>query len=282
MIIIADSGSTKTHWVMMDHQKKVDTMTQGLNPYFASDNDLQACVEKIRVIIGEQGWTDCKKSVFFYGAGCGSTDGQQKIEEALSHKLTHTNIKVEGDMMAACRCTCGRVSGIVGILGTGSNACLFDGEKITQNIAALGYALGCDEGSGNAIGRTLLREYLRGRMPKELGEVFEKTYALTKDAVLENIYHQPYPNRYMASFATFAKSYEDHEWMDIMLRKEFDNFFEQQIDVLAKDNAEIHLVGSVAKGFENQIRGVAKQHHKEIGIIRKEPMEGLVTFHCEE
>lgn len=279
MLLIADSGSTKTHWELWNGEQWQGLITEGLNPYFVSDEVLETTFRKVAEMVH----TDEALEVCFYGAGCTGETANKRLRQSMNKILKPRSIEIESDLLAACRATCGNHSGIVAILGTGSNSCQYDGEKITRNIAALGYALGCDEGSGNAIGRQLLKNYFRDRMPQEISSLFREKYPMERTEFLEQIYHRPNPNRYLAQFACFAYENIANGWMRSMVEEVMEDFFREQIDQYDTQHESLNIIGSVAVGFEPVLRTLAQRHNTEIGMICKEPMEGLKKYHkkCE-
>ena len=178
MILIADSGSTKTHWVCLDGEGEHHCTTEGLNPLFAGEEAfVSACGKVCAELLSA---ADARvEEVFFYGAGCGQESSRQRVRQYLEKAFGCGNVSVEGDLLGACRATCGRREGLVGILGTGSNLCYYDGEAIARQRTSTGYILG-DEGSGNHIGRRLLKDYLEERMPRDVSNMFHDAYKKEK------------------------------------------------------------------------------------------------------
>ena len=275
MKLIADSGSTKTSWALAEGGQQ-RWRTQGLNPLFCTPDDL---AETLKQVKSEIGHTAGALEIHFYGAGCAGERGKEIMSHALRTVFDQADIEVQGDMLAACRATCGREHGVVAILGTGSNSCRYDGTHMVENLAALGYALDCDEGSGNAIGRRLMKGYLRETMPDKLRRLWEEEIGLGKEEILERTYHQPYPNRFMASTATFAKKHEAEPWMAEMLDEVFAEFFEEQILHYESKEHRLNVVGSIGTAFERQIAQTAERYGWSLGKVVQEPIEGLVDYH---
>lgn len=279
MIAIADSGSTKTLWCFIARSMEVKTIyTSGMNPNFITDEDCRTIT--MQLLSQTTNSNEPLEEIFFYGAGCGTNKGKETIQQLLEKIFPATNIKVDTDMLGACIGSCGNGSGIVGILGTGSNSCLYSGGYIIQNIPALGYIL-CDEGSGNHIGKLLLKAYLRHTMPAELNAEFAKDYPGDKSYFIDNLYKHPFPNRFLASFAPFAYKHKENEFVKDLLQKVFLSFFEEQICLYPSyQNYKLSLVGSVAYYFANEINAVAQQFGIEISSIQQSPIEGLIKYHC--
>lgn len=272
-ILIADSGSTKTHWELWDGQEWHTLVTEGLNPYYTSDAALENALEEVSAL-GTEG-----SHLYFYGAGCTGENARKRLTPAMERILKASHIEIESDLLAACRATCGKEAGMTAILGTGSSSCLYDGQTIVHSIAPLGYALGCDEGSGNAIGRSLLKSYLREQMPTEIHRRFQAQYPQDREGFLEQIYHRPNPNRYLAGMARFAYENIEDPWIRRLVEEEMDRFFSEQIDRYGHPELKLNLIGSVAAGFEEILRTIGARHKATIGRVDKEPMEGLKQFH---
>ena len=210
MILIADSGSTKTDWVLCDSGNIITRIkTQGLNPTIQSSEAILAVL--VEELAGKLD-TDAPESIFFYGAGCAYENANKRMLNALEAVFKTKNIHIHSDLLAAARALCGHEEGIACILGTGSNSCLFDGKEIIDNIPSLGFILG-DEGSGAHLGRQLVGDCIKKQLSKNLREKFFKEYNLDKATILERVYHTPLPNRWLASFTPFM--YENRKEAEI-------------------------------------------------------------------
>lgn len=273
MILIADSGSTKTSWALIDNgYLKNSFTTEGLNPLTSTQDKINKVLQEVLVAADIQP----VNQIYFYGAGCGTTESQRTILTLLQSVFAFATIEVESDLLGACRALCGNEKGLVGILGTGSNACQYDGNIIQSRIPSLGFILG-DEGSGNHIGRVFLKEYFSGAMPNELRIVFKQQYNIELSNVLDNIYHQPSPNRYLAQFARFALQNRQHKYTQTLLHQAFTQFITTQ--VLPIGSGTLHLVGSIAHTFQQELAESAQNCNIKIGKVIKEPIEGLILYH---
>ena len=273
-LVIADSGSTKTHWAIGSPEggywewKKVST--EGLNPRQTSKERFDKVLREVKQEIGVESEV---ARVWFYGAGCGTEEMKERVKREVREMLESEEVEVEGDLMGACRAVRGEESGLVAIVGTGSNACMYDGKEIVRQVVSTGYVLG-DEGSGNHIGRVLLKEYLVGRMPKELATEFEKEYPGSVDERLQKLYKGETPNRYLAEFAKFAAKRREEEYVKKVLSRVFEAFWKEQIEPIAEGESEVRMVGSVAETFKEEIRKAAPKGMR-VGSVEKEPIEGL-------
>ena len=272
MILIADSGSTKTHWCSVDDSTVHDFTTQGLNPRLTDDETLLTVFRQTRERFGNP------DAVFFYGAGCGTKEMQQKMVSLLSVIFPQGDCHCEGDLLAACRATCGSCPGMVGILGTGSNLCYYDGSVIARQRTSTGYILG-DEGSGNHIGRRLLKDYLEERMPTHLRTMFHDSYGMTHSQLLDRLYSQPYPNRFLASLTPFADRYQDDPYISTLLHDCFSSFFDQLDYFEAYRTMPLNLVGGIVRTFLPAIRHAAESRGVTLGVLLPDPMQGLVQYH---
>ena len=204
MFLLADSGSTKTHWALVHQGQTRELSTEGLNPRLTDESAFLLILRQVRqdLVCGNP-----LNAIFFYGAGCGTQQMQQHVGQLLKEVFPKADVAVEGDLLGACRAACGRDPGVVGILGTGSNACFYDGQTIVRQRVSTGFILG-DEGSGNHIGRMLLKDYLEERMPEYISSLFHDTYPMSTNEFIDRIYRQPYANRFLASLASFAFKYQ--------------------------------------------------------------------------
>ena len=279
MILIADSGSTKTAWRIIDQFNHIHQAgTQGFNPYFQDTSTISDNLKKELIPFLPDEQVD---KIYFYGAGCSNIEKVKVIEKALLNVFPIAQVEVEHDLLAAARALCGSKPGIAAILGTGSNSCLYDGKNIVENVASLGYILG-DEGSGAHLGKTFIQAYLNKELPAKLSENFYNRYKLTKDEVLEAIYKQPLPNRFLASFAKFIYQNINEPAINEMLVQCFEEFFDKHICKYKNDDSlKLSIVGSVGFYFSNIIRRVAQDKGIEIETILESPIAGLTLYHTQ-
>lgn len=276
MILIADSGSTKTDWCVAERGEAVRHIpTAGTNPYFQSADEIQSVIAHDllpRV-------TDCAISaVVFYGAGI-RFETQQKIIRDILRKYFDVPVEVDSDLLGAARSLCGDEPGIACILGTGSNSCLYDGRRVVENTPPLGYILG-DEGSGAVLGKHLVSDCLKGQLPKELADRFMERYELTSETLLDRIYKQPFPNRFLASLAMFLVEHIAEEPLYELVYGDFTAFFRRNLrQYTGAYSYPVHFTGSVAFYLQDVLSDVARTEGFQMGIVRKAPMDGLVGYH---
>ncbi len=274
-ILIADSGSTKTDWLLMEKGRVVHKVkTDGINPFLMTQS---AIVELLTDNLIPNLPDTALDSLYFYGAGC-RDEKIEMLRAALSDVFTVREVFVYSDMMAAARALCGNKRGIACILGTGANSCLYDGERIVKSISPLGFILG-DEGSGASLGKRLVADACKGLMPEDLRKVFTEEYKIDVATVLDRVYKQPFPNRYLASFAPFLKQHEADDYVDNLLCTAFADFFVRNILPYGEPSFSVNIVGGIAHHFEKQIRKVGNNLGISVGEIRQTPAEGLVEYH---
>ena len=273
--LIADSGSTKTDWALLAaDQAPIVFTTSGLNPVTHTDDE-------VRAVLTSQLLPHLQdhplKEVDFYGAGCRKAQ-EPRMRELLSTTLGVANVSVASDLLLAARALCGPSEGIACILGTGANSCLFSGAEIKQNVPALGYILG-DEGSGTALGRRFLADLFKQQLPADIVQAFHDAYPeATVDAVINRVYKQPQPNRYLASFAPFLHRHAAHPAVAQILREEFLRFFARNIRPYHRPDLPVHFVGSIAHHFEPQLRAAAQSSSITIGTILQRPFDRLANL----
>ena len=280
MILLADSGSTKTDWLLLnDNGQQVTRFASvGFNPFYQS----QAVVSeglRTEVLPNINGRV---QEVYFYGAGCADEISSRPVRDAFATTFPNTAIAVHSDLLAAARGLCGREAGIACILGTGSNNCLYDGEKIVNNIGSLGFWLG-DEGSGGYLGKRLVVHYLHGELPAKLHEAFRDAYPdVTRLSVLDRAYKQPFPNRYFATFALFLSQHLAHPFIKNLVQDAFRVFLDiYVVRHPSSGSFPVHFTGSVAHHFEVALKEVLDEKGLQLGSIQKCPMPGLVRYHSE-
>lgn len=277
MWLVVDSGSTKSDWILVDQNaNQTPISTMGFNPYFHSP-------EKVFSELTKKSFTDIVpihsvKYVYYYGAGCPDETYRMRMKEGLTKVFSNAVIEVNHDLLGAARATCGRESGICGIMGTGSNSCAYDGEVITDNIPALAHVLG-DEGGGVQLGRLLLQAYFYRELPKDLELEFEKAYPEGKDAIIHRIYGEG-QNVHIASFAEFLIRHKTHPAARKLIDQAFREFATRHLKKYKNwQNLEINLIGSIAGLLTDELRDIFSQEGLKLGKVIRKPIEKLVEYH---
>jgi len=275
MILVADSGSSKTDWMAYSPGHTLSFSTQGINPYFVNAHDVVRILTKNRDLAA---YASSIKEVYFFGSGCSSPDKHEIISNGLSAFFTNAFISVDHDLIGSAYATCGDRKGLTCILGTGSNISYYDGENVHGGNHGLGYVLG-DEGSGTYFGRKVLVSYLYGTMPTELSELFAKTFDVDKDIVINNIYQKPFPNSYLASFSRFMIANKKHAFIQQMLKEGFQEFIDTNVkDYKAYKTLECNFVGSIAYYYQDELKAVFAENHIKVGKILQKPIEGIYDY----
>lgn len=276
MILIADSGSTKTSWCVCENSNILKQIsTQGINPFYQTTGEIQELI--MTTLLAEINTFQIDK-IFFYGAGCAFPEKKEIVAEALAYFFTGTEIEVESDLLGAARALFQHQKGIACILGTGSNSCYYDGTQIVSNVSPLGYILG-DEGSGAVMGKQLLADCLKHQLPDWLGEKLLDEYELTPAQVLESVYKQPFPSRFLASFTPFLWEHIEEPAIFNLVYDAFDAFFTRNVMQYDLEDMEVGFAGSVAYHFQDTLEIVASERSITIHQILSQPLEGLVKFH---
>lgn len=276
-ILIADSGSTKTAWCLSDVNglEKAFT-TSGINPSVMDGQSVvKVLSDELLTNVGDASMVD---KVLFYGAGCSSHYAHIVVDALKDLGFSNADIVVESDMLGAAIAACGHEPGIVGILGTGSNSCVYDGKKILANTPSLGFILG-DEGGGAYIGKRLVGDCLKGVMPEKICRLFEEETGLTVAEVIRRVYREASPNRFLASLTTFCSRHVDEPEVEILLVDCFEEFFRRNILPYGMMNVRVHLVGSIAAVFEEQVMMAASKCSLEVGKVLRSPIEGLTEYY---
>jgi N-acetylglucosamine kinase-like BadF-type ATPase len=274
--MIADSGATKCQWTLVLGSQKKTINTIGISPYFLSTDEMVATIGKG---FNKKVDTAIIDAVYFYGTGLSNPVNVIAIKKALKTVFPNAILDIQTDLVAVARATCKHDKGVACILGTGSNTGYYNGKKIVKNSPGLGYVLG-DEGSGAYLGKKVLQYYLYQTFDEELMHSFESKYQINKDQILDAIYKQPLPNRYMASFAQFLSEHRGHYMIENIIEDGINDFFFTHLNKLNESWLyPIHFAGSVAYVFRDVIKQLATAYELEIGSIVKSPMEGLIAFH---
>lgn len=272
MILIADSGSTKTDWVLTDKTKTTSYKTIGLNPFHTSPAMIVSEIRKLKI-------NDFSGKIYFYGSGCANEEKNNIIKTSVSEVFPKSEIFVNSDILGAARGLLQDSLGMAGILGTGANCCFYNGKEIVFKGTALGYILG-DDGSGAHLGKELARAVFLNDLSEEIAKDFKKEYKISKDILLDNVYNRPFANRYLAGFAPFLKKHEKKDKIAAIINKCLSAYFEKQIIKIPEyQKNKLSLTGSVAFHFSENIKNIAAKYSIEIADIVQSPMEGLIRFH---
>ncbi len=280
MILIADGGSTKVDWIVLNSKKEevFRVRSLGLNPAVVSENELQKRVSNISQLI------EIKKEIseiHFYGAGCGTPIPVKILKNILEAIFENAKIIVSEDMLAAVYAASGENPAIVSILGTGSNSCYFDGKNLEMKTASLGYTI-MDEASGNYFGKILLRDFYYDTMPKSIAKNFREQFNLEVDTVKFHLYRQENPNMYLASFAKFMFDYKTEKYIRKIIKKGFKTFFKYRVLPLNKTpDTPIYFIGSIAFYFRDILEDVAQKYNLKITDIIQRPIDNLLEYHKE-
>jgi glucosamine kinase len=276
MILIADSGGSKTDWRLIQRDGSIGQASgPGFNPYYQPIDDLKKNVQEILL----PKITDTVDKIFFYGAGVSSVKNQLTIKSAFLEFFPEAQIEIGWDLLAAARALCGHEPGIACIMGTGSNSCLYDGKKITDNVANLGWIL-ADEGSGANIGRKFLVDYLRNKQPEGIARQFRERFPLSREEFLEKVYQQERPSAFLASFTRFIFQHLDDAYCYKLIYNSFAEFYEN--NVMQYDNyknLKVHFTGSIAFYFSDVLRQVANDKGITVKNILEGPIAGLTLYH---
>ena len=277
MILIADGGSTKSSWCQLDENgNRVYFNTEGYNPDFMKSEAIIASLDKS---LPETLPRETVTQVHYYGAGVSNARKEEIVAAAMRRIFPRAKVKADHDLLAAAHALLGDKPGFAAILGTGTNSCLYDGKKVVHNVDSLGYFLG-DEGSGSFIGKRLLRDYLRGLLPDGLQEIFQQEFNLTREDILDRLYNQPLPNRFLASFGKFTYDNNNISYCREIVLQGFESFFNNIVAHYPNyQDYTFNCVGSVGYNFRDALAQVARGHGMEVGKIIRSPIDDLVAYH---
>lgn len=277
MILIADGGSTKTDWSIVSGNQEIDRIkTRGINPFFQTEEEISAEIRDN--LIPQIKKYDSIEAVYFYGAGCAFPEKNEVLRRAITCYLP-VRVEVGSDLLAAARALCGHSPGIACILGTGSNSCLYDGKEIVRNISPLGFILG-DEGSGAVLGKLLVGDVLKNQLPVALQEAFFAEFGLTPAMIMEKVYKQPFPNRFLASLSPFLIRHIENPAIYNLVSNSFRGFFARNVmQYDCRQDHPVHLIGSIAWYYQDILRDIAREFGLRLGTVVQSPVHGLILYH---
>lgn len=279
MILIADSGSTKSDWVLVENKDSWKSFsTMGFNPFFHNETIIANAIKQNKDLYRH---SKNISKVFFYGAGCSSPEMKGVVKNALKRVFEQAEIFVDHDLTACAYTTYTGEPSISCILGTGSNSCYFDGENVYEEVPALAYILG-DEGSGSYYGKKLLADFLYKRLPDDINKDLKAKFNLTKEEIFANVYMKPHANVYLASFMKFISNHREHEYVREMVYNGMLDFIDKHVSCYSNyKEVPVHFIGSIGFFFQDQLKEAAKDSGINLGKIIRKPIDGLVAYHLE-
>ena len=279
IILIADSGSTKAEWCLIENGKKKKTITtNGISPYFLSPEEIFGLLQKELL-------PKIKNSIpthfFYYGTGLANESNVTMFQQLFKGIFSKTKIQVNHDLMGAAKALCGKQKGLACILGTGSNSCFYNGNKIVHNSPGLGFILG-DEGSGAHMGKKVIQHFLYHTFDEDLMDRFNAKYQTNQSAIVEAVYKGNQPNRYLANYVEFLIENRGHYMIENIIEDSLSEFIFNHIFKYKQSwTMPINFVGSVAYGFKDVLKSLCDSYELQLGKVIKKPMDGLVKFHAQ-
>ncbi len=275
MILIADSGSTKAAWTILSDTGIAETViTSGINPFYQDSRQIALQLHHEFTLVQKK-----FDAIYFYGAGCLNHEKEEIVKEALLQVFETPQILVRSDLLGAARSLCQNKPGIACILGTGSNSCCYNGSKIINHVSPLGFILG-DEGSGAVLGKRLIGDILKTQLPQWLIQDFFESYQTTPAEIMENVYKQPFPSRYLAGYTRFLSKHIDSPEIENIVIAGFQEFIRRNLMQYAQvKSLPFYFTGSIAYHFEPQLRKVFEEQKLLLGKIEQAPMNGLISYH---
>lgn len=275
MKLIAESGSTRTEWAIVENDHVIQrAFTEGINPYFQTRREIS---RSVRLGLPDIFFRKKLEQVYYYGAGCNSNEKKNILGASLVAQFK-TPIQVESDLLGAARSLFKSEPGIACILGTGSNSCFYDGRIIVKNVKPGGYILG-DEGSGAAMGKMFLSDLLKGLAPKDLANNFYDKFRITANEVMESVYNRPFPNRFLATIAYFLADHTDNDYALNLITGSLRNFFTRNVCQYDYQNYPIRFVGSLAYTYAPLLKEIVKEYGMKLDVIEETLMNGLIEYH---
>jgi glucosamine kinase len=277
MVLIADSGSTKTTWALLEKgELKKKIQTPGLNPYFHTSETIEATL--LADLVPNLS-CDYVREIHFYGAGCSTENNNDMLKESMKIFFRKADIFIYHDILGAARALFGRKTGIACILGTGCNSCYYDGYQVESKVSSLGYLFG-DEGAGSNLGKIFIEKYLKNKLPDDIRNEFTSIYKFTLEDILNSIYNRPFPNRWLASFSEFIAPRQNHPFIYDMVKRSFNAFIEEQVSWYENyKKVPVSFVGSIAFFYKEILLKTAKEAGITVETILRSPLEGLITYH---
>ena len=274
--LIADSGSTKAEWCLLDGKKKRTIFTQGISPYFLDGEQIK---EIVTIGVKDKLKGVEPLEIYYYGTGCSNINNAKIVKKALQKVFPNATVTVDHDLSGAAKALCGNEKGVACILGTGSNSCYYNGKKIVKNSPGLGFILG-DEGSGAYMGKKVVQYFLYNTFDPDLMDRFIAKYSTNAVEILEAVYKEPLPNRYLAGFVPFLVENRGHYMVENIIEDSFNDFFFNHVYKYRESwTLPVNFIGSVAFGFKDVLKELCSSYELQLGKVLRNPMDGLVKYH---
>lgn len=278
MIVVVFSGSRYADWRIADRQRVLHGFrTSGINSYIQDERYILQLLNKSTHLINN---AEKIKRIYFFGAGASSADRQQKIEAIFMQFFKNARVKASHDVLASAISTFGDEKGIIGIIGSGSNAAYYNGKRILPNNYGLGYIL-ADEGSTNWLGKQLLKDFLTENTPSGIREKLMHRYNLERRTILDRVYYNPNPNLFLTSFADFISENKDDSYIAQHIKKGLEKYIKTYLVPLSESypDSKINFTGSIANNYSTWLRQIGSEYGLQIGVILNEPVQNLVKYY---
>lgn len=274
--LIADSGSTKTEWCLLNGKKKTVFITTGMSPYFLNGSQMISIIEREVLQVLKRAKI---QELYYYGTGCGNEGNLRMVKKVLQQCFQGVSIEIDTDITGAARALCGNQKGVVCILGTGSSACYYNGRRIVKNSPGLGYILG-DEGSGAYMGKKVIQHYLYEIFDEDLRARFDAKFVTSPSEILNSVYKEPFANRFLSGFALFLAENRGHYIVENIIEDSLTEFFNAHVFKFNEiRKVPVHFTGGVAFGFRDVLQQMIAANNLISGNILRNPMDGLIRYH---
>ena len=275
--LIADSGSTKTEWCLLNGKKKVLINSQGMSPYFINEFQMENIIKTEVLPVLKKTLID---EIYYYGTGCTSPVNARMVKKALKRIFPEAAVNIDSDITGAAKALCGNEKGIACILGTGSSACYYNGKRIAKNSPGIGFILG-DEGSGAYLGKKVVQYFLYNTFDEDLRARFDAKFMTNRMEILDAVYKQPLANRYLASYAIFLAENRGHYMVENIIEDALEDFFYRHVIKFRESwNLPINFAGGIAYGFKDVLVDMCNSYQLQLGNVLRNPMEGLIKYHA--
>lgn len=277
MIAVVFSGSRYADWRLAEKGRILHGFrTTGINPYIQDERFIFQLLNKNTQLINN---AEKIRKIYFFGAGASSKERQEKIEKVFSNFFKNAKVKASHDMLASAISTFGNEKGIIGIIGSGSNAAYYNGRKVVENNYGLGYIL-ADEASTNWQARQILKDFLTESMPQGFREKLSHKHNIDRKVILDKTYNSPNPNIFLTSFADFILENKDDPYMEGIIKKGLEKYVKTYLVPLSETypDSTLNFTGSVANNYADWLREIAKENHLAVGTIIREPVQNLVKY----
>lgn len=276
MILLVESGATKSDWRLVDDFGKVIS-----RHLYAGMNVSTIKMERIKEVLSKgivESGAGAQDSFYLYTAGIVTDEIRKELKDFILSVVPFKNFDIQNDLVGAARSVLGHNSGIAAIMGTGSNTCFYDGKTVSQRVMSGGFIIG-DDGSGATLGKMFLTDYIKNLIPEDVAMDFASKFDASYPAIVENVYRSQAPSGYLGSLAPFILSHYNNPYIKKMVDENFQRFIDRSLKCYDTNRYPVGVVGGFGYANKEIFTELCNKSGVRLAGFLPEPIEGLIKYH---